>query len=248
MSPEPAPRTFRRPADRLAVAVDLDDRARLLELVRALRGEVGLFKLGKEVFTALGPEAVALVRAEGGEVFLDLKYHDIPHTVAGAVRAASRLGVRMLTVHAVGGAAMIQAAHEAAASAERPPLVVAVTILTSLADDDLGRLGLVGSAAEAVDRLAALALGAGADGLVASAREVARLRSAHGQGPWLVTPGIRPLGADSQDQARVATPGQAWRDGADVLVVGRPITQAPDPAAAARAIAAELGEPTGARA
>ncbi|HOX45116.1 MAG TPA: orotidine-5'-phosphate decarboxylase [Myxococcota bacterium] len=236
-----APPRALRPAERIAVAVDVADRVRLLELVQALKGEVGLFKLGKEVFTALGPAAVELVRAEGAQVFLDLKYHDIPNTVAGAVHAAGRLGVRMLTVHASGGEAMLRAAHEAAQAAAVPPLVIAVTVLTSLADADLERLGLAGPVAQAVERLARLALGAGADGLVASAQEVGRLRRGLGTAPWLITPGIRPAGAGHQDQARVATPGQAAADGADVLVVGRPITQAPDPVAAARAIAAELG-------
>jgi orotidine-5'-phosphate decarboxylase len=230
-----------RPAERIAVAVDVADRERLLELVRALRGEVGLFKLGKEIFTALGPAAVECVRAEGGEVFLDLKYHDIPHTVAGAVHAAGRLGVRMLTVHASGGEAMLRAAREAAQAASAPPLVIAVTVLTSLADADLERIGLAGPAAVAVERLARLAIAAGADGLVTSAQEVGGLRRSLGAGPWLITPGIRPAGAGRQDQARVATPGQALADGADVLVIGRPITQAKDPVAAARAIAAELG-------
>ncbi len=230
-----------RPEERIAVAIDVADRARLLDLVRALRGAVGMFKLGKEVFTALGPAAVELVRAEGGEVFLDLKYHDIPNTVAGAVHAAARLGVRMLTVHASGGEAMLRAAGDAARASPAPPRVIAVTVLTSLADVDLERIGLQGPAGAAVERLAGLALGAGVDGLVASAQEVGRLRSAFGPRPWLVTPGIRPAGAGAQDQARVATPGAAVRAGADVLVIGRPITQAADPRAAARAVAAEIG-------
>ncbi len=233
---------FSDPARRIIVALDVAEEQRLVELVRRLQGAVGMFKVGSELYSALGPQAVQLVQEHGGQVFLDLKFHDIPNTVAGAVRAACRLGVSMLTVHAGGGAAMLRAALDEARGAVGAPLVVGVTVLTSLADSDLRAIGLAGPAEQAVLRLGGLALEQGLDGLVASARELAALRQAYGNRPYLVTPGIRPAGSDSDDQQRVATPGSAVAAGADFLVIGRPITRAPDPAAAADAIADALVE------
>jgi orotidine-5'-phosphate decarboxylase len=233
----------RRPQDprkRIIVALDVAEEAGLLRLLDLLRGRVGMFKIGKELFTALGPRAISLVHDRGGEVFLDLKYHDIPNTVAGAVRSAARLGVSMLTVHASGGTGMLRAAVDAAGASEHPPAVVAVTLLTSLGPADVSALGFFGQVRDVVLRLAGLSLSAGADGLVASPRELLPLREEHGLDPLLVTPGVRPAGGVADDQARIATPQKAVQDGADYLVIGRPITRDPDPAAAADRIAAEL--------
>lgn len=227
-----------QPRERLIVALDVEGQDAMLDLVRALRGRVGMYKVGKELFTRLGPAAVEHIRAEGGEVFLDLKYHDIPHTVAGAVRAAASLGARMLTVHALGGGRMVAAAVEAAG--DGGPAVVAVTVLTSLDADDLRTIGLAGSPAGMAARLGHQAIEAGAAGVVCSAREASALRSALGREPVLVTPGVRPAGDAPDDQARVATPARAVADGADYLVVGRPITRADDPAAAADRIVDEI--------
>jgi orotidine-5'-phosphate decarboxylase len=230
------------PHRRIIVAVDVPNEDGLLRLVEQLSGKVGMFKIGKELFTSLGPRAVSLVRDRGGEVFLDLKYHDIPNTVAGAVRAAARLGVSMLTVHASGGTKMIKAAAEASANSESQPAIIAVTLLTSLGQTDVDDLGYGGSPQEVVLRLAALSLSAGAHGLVSSPWEVGPLRKEHGRDPLLITPGVRPAGSAADDQTRIATPAQAVLDGADFLVIGRPITKDPDPAAAAGRIAEELSE------
>lgn len=227
-------------AERLAVALDVADRARLTALCRALRGRVGVFKVGLELYTALGPEAIELVVSEGGPVFLDLKLHDIPNTVAAAVRQAARREVALLTLHCAGGVEMLKAAVAAAAEFPRPPKLLGVTVLTSLQAADLDQIGLSGPVPAAVLRLAGLAQGAGLGGLVTSPEEVQALRAALGPGPLLVVPGIRPEGAERGDQRRVATPAEAIRRGASLLVVGRPITAAADPAAAADAIAAEI--------
>jgi orotidine-5'-phosphate decarboxylase len=232
----------RKPHQHIIVALDVPNEDELSELVVSLSGQVGMFKIGKELFTSLGPRAVSLVRERGGEVFLDLKYHDIPNTVAGAVRAAARLGVSMLTVHASGGTKMIQAAAEASAQSDSRPAIIAVTLLTSLGQSDVDDLGYSGSPQDAVMRLAALSLSAGAHGLVNSPREVKPLRKKHGDQPLLITPGVRPAGSAADDQTRIATPAQAVKDGADFLVIGRPITKDPDPAAAAGRIAKELAE------
>jgi orotidine-5'-phosphate decarboxylase len=234
-----------RPQDsrqRIIVALDVADEAGLLRLVDVLHGRVGMFKIGKELFTSLGPRAISLVRDRGGEVFLDLKYHDIPNTVAGAVRSAARLGVSMLSVHASGGSGMLRAAVDAALEGASAPAIIAVTLLTSLGPADVDALGFTGQPRDVVLRLAALGLSAGVDGLVTSPREVEPLRRKHGQDPLLVTPGVRLAGGAADDQARVATPKKAVRDGADYLVIGRPITRDPDPAAAADRIALELSE------
>jgi orotidine-5'-phosphate decarboxylase len=233
------------PKDRIFVALDTQDLARAANLARAVAGLVGGVKLGKEFFTAQGPDGVRAV-AGGERLFLDLKFHDIPNTVAGAVRAAVHLRPAIINVHASGGPAMMQAAAEAAREAaedsEVPrPLVLAVTVLTSLDDDDLTAVGQAGPAAGQVLRLARLAQACGLDGVVCSPREIAALRRACDPAFVLLVPGIRPDWADRGDQKRVMTPAEALAAGADYLVIGRPITGAEDPAAAARRIVAELG-------
>ncbi len=233
--------------ERLFVALDTPDIGRARELARSLAPEVGGFKVGLELFASAGPDLVRELVDRGAAVFVDLKLHDIPSTVAGAAAAVTRLGATHFSVHATGGATMIrravQAASETAAGGGRPaPTVLAVTVLTSHDDDELGAIGLTGPCADAVSRLALLAREAGAGGLVCSAREVAAARKLFGDGE-LVVPGIRPDGGPDlagDDQSRVATPARAVALGADRLVIGRPITRAPDPAAAARAIANEI--------
>ncbi|HEX2500175.1 MAG TPA: orotidine-5'-phosphate decarboxylase [Methylomirabilota bacterium] len=228
--------------DRLIVALDTPGLPAAEALVERLAGVVAHFKVGSALFTAVGPPAVEMIRRRGGRVFLDLKYHDIPATVAGAVEAAARLGVGLLTVHASGGAAMLRAAAEAArAAGSDRPRIVAVTVLTSLDRAALHReLGVPVAVEGHAVHLAALAFEAGCDGVVASPHEAARLRAILGPKALIVTPGIRPPGGPSHDQARTATPAMAVRAGADYLVVGRPITGAADPAAAAAALLAEL--------
>ncbi|MFW5878790.1 MAG: orotidine-5'-phosphate decarboxylase [Myxococcota bacterium] len=231
--------------DRLIVALDTPDLDEARSLARTLRGEVGLLKVGLELFTSAGPEAVTVIRKLGLPVFLDLKLHDIPNTVGAAARQAGRLGAAMLTVHASGGVPMIEAAVEGAGRGAgeegfTPPCILAVTVLTSLDSTALAQIGILEEPAAAVARLARLAVGAGAGGLVCSPKEASLVRAAVGSKPLIVTPGIRPLGAAPGDQARVATPAAAVAAGADFLVVGRPIREAPDPAAAAASIAAEL--------
>ena len=221
----------------IAVALDapsLDTAARWANLVTP---HVSTVKIGLELYLRYGPEAVASVRgASNVAVFLDLKLNDIPATVAGAARSVGRLRPELLTVHAVGGMAAVRAAVEAAPDTK----IVAVTVLTSLGDDDLERLGVAGPVGDAVRRLAALAVEAGARGLVCSPREVAAVRTEVGPDITLITPGVRPAGSEANDQARIATPEEALRAGADLLVIGRPITGAADPGAAAAAIGASL--------
>jgi orotidine-5'-phosphate decarboxylase len=226
------------PRDRLVAALDFPDRTSALAMADRLRGEVGMYKVGKQLFTAEGPDVVRELTGRGDRVFLDLKFHDIPNTVAGAVEAARRLGVSLVNVHALGGRAMMQAAAEAARGTGMR--VLAVTVLTSLSGAELAALGFSEMPERLALRLAARALEAGLDGVVAAPTEVAPLRLELGPNFLILTPGIRPAGASRQDQVRVATPEQAVRDGADYLVVGRPITQADDPAAAARAIVGML--------
>ena len=207
----------------------------------ALAPHVGCLKLGLEFFVANGPAAVAGV-ARHRPVFLDLKFHDIPNTVAGAVRSACALGPAMLTIHAGGGPAMVAAARAAAEEfGPARPAILAVTVLTSMDAATLSATGVAGGTPEQVLRLARMALEHGADGLVCSPREVSLIRDAHGRGPLLVVPGIRPAGSAAGDQSRIATPEDAAAAGADWVVIGRPITAAADPAAAAAAIAAALG-------
>lgn len=230
---------------RVLVALDTTSLADAVDQTRAMRGAVAGVKLGLEFFNANGPAGVRQVIAEGMPLFLDLKFHDIPNTVAGAVRAVTPLGPYMLNVHASGGRAMMRAALDAASDTAakvgvRRPLMIGVTVLTSLGDGDLAATGISGTATDQVLRLAALAQAAGLDGVVCSAREIEPLRRECGRDFVLVTPGIRPAGSPAGDQKRVLTPGEAVRRGADYLVIGRPITGAADPAAAARDIAAEI--------
>ena len=230
-----------KPADRLFVALDAPDMDGALSLAGSLAGLVGGIKLGKAFFTANGPQGVRRAAAAGLPVFLDLKFHDIPNTVADAVRAALSLAPVMLTVHASGGAAMMRAAADAAGEAgANRPLVLGVTVLTSLGDDDLAATGPAGPVSDQVMRLARLAQAGGLDGVVCSAREVAALRAECGATFTLVVPGIRPGGAAAGDQKRTATPAEAIAAGADYLVVGRPIAGADDPAQAARVIIDEI--------
>jgi orotidine-5'-phosphate decarboxylase len=224
----------------LIVALDTANLHEACEWARAVAPHCSMVKAGLELFAAYGPKGLAAV---GGEapLFLDLKLHDIPNTVERAVRALLPLGPRMLTVHASGGSAMIASAREAAEAASGwRPLLLAVTVLTSLDQAALADTGVTGLLEAHVERLGALAIAAGADGLVCSASEAPRLRAALGSNTVLVVPGIRPADAASDDQARVMTPAAAIRAGADWLVVGRPITGAPDPGAAAAAITAEI--------
>jgi len=224
--------------DRIIVALDTDSVGSALSIARSLAGEVGMFKVGMELFPRGGPELLREIRALGGRVFLDLKFHDIPNTVAGAVRSAAALGATFATVHASGGREMLRAAAEAARGTG--VTLLAVTVLTSLDDADLREVGFRSSAEESVLRLAELAAAEGIGGIVCSAREVEAVRDLLGTGPVLVTPGVRMPAGEAGDQKRVVTPYEASRRGADYLVVGRPITRAPDPAAAARLFAAEM--------
>ena len=232
--------------DRVFAAIDTPDTARAARLVEALRGEVGGVKIGTELFSAQGPDGVRAV-AGGERLFLDLKFHDIPNTVAGAVRSAVHLRPFCLTLHASGGRAMMQAAAEAAREAAEElevarPQLLGVTVLTSLDGSDLEAVGQRGPAAEQVRRLAGLAQDAGLDGVVCSPHEIEILRADRGPTFVLLIPGIRPSWAASGDQKRVTTPGEAIAAGADYLVIGRPITAQADPRAAARRIAEELAQ------
>ncbi len=221
----------------IAVALDAPDLETAARWAGLVTPHVSTLKIGLELYLRNGPEVVASVRgASGVQIFLDLKLHDIPATVAAAARAVARLRPALLTVHAAAGAAAIRAAADAAPGTR----VIAVTVLTWLGEADLQRIGLAGPASDAVRRLAALAVDAGARGLVCSPQEVAAVRSEVADDILLVTPGVRPAGAETHDQARVATPEEALRAGADLLVIGRPITGAADPGAAAGAIAASL--------
>ncbi|MFI0349746.1 orotidine-5'-phosphate decarboxylase [Actinomadura sp. 9N407] len=221
----------------IAVALDAPDLETAARWATLVTPHVSTVKVGLELYLRYGPDVVASVRgASRVQVFLDLKLHDIPATVAGAARAVARLKPEYLTVHAAGGPAMIRAAVEAAPATR----VAAVTVLTSLDDADLAVLGVEGPTSDAVRRLAVIGVEAGAQALVCSPQEAAAVRAEVGPGIALITPGVRPAGADAQDQARVATPEQALAAGADLLVIGRPITGAPDPGAAAAAIATAL--------
>lgn len=235
-----------RPADRIAPVFCGIDTVELPFASRCARAAASAgfgVKLGKEFFTAHGPAEVRAVLPAGTPLFLDLKFHDIPNTVAGAVRAAAAsVGPMMLTIHAAGGPAMIRAAVEAAKGSRVKPLILAVTVLTSLDDGDLKAIGVEDDTGSQVLRLARLAQDNGADGVICAAPEIEMLRQACGPDFKLVVPGIRPKGAAAGDQKRVMTPGEAFRRGADHLVIGRPITDAADPEAAARAIARELLE------
>ncbi|HET7442034.1 MAG TPA: orotidine-5'-phosphate decarboxylase [Terriglobales bacterium] len=223
--------------ERLIVALDVPEAAAARSLVQQIGDAAGIYKVGLQLFTAEGPGVVRKLADSGHRVFLDLKLHDIPNTVASAVRAAGRLNASMLTLHASGGINMLRAARDAA-----PPglKLLAVTVLTSLSDEDLQEIGIAGRVTDQVLRAAALARQAGCDGVVASARESALLRRELGEGFIIVNPGVRPAGAETNDQQRVATPAEAIAAGASHIVVGRPVTQSADPAGAARAIIAEM--------
>jgi orotidine-5'-phosphate decarboxylase len=226
---------------RVIVALDFPDAGAALAMAARLDPALCRVKVGKELFVAAGPAVVERLQASGFEVFLDLKFHDIPNTVAGACRAAARLGVWMLNVHAGGGSAMMRAAREAVAGLPKPPLLIGVTVLTSLSDAELGEIGFAGSASDNVARLARLAAASGLDGVVCSAEEAAMLRDTLGPGFVSVTPGIRLPGDAKGDQSRVVTPEDAVRRGAHYLVIGRPVTQSADPSATLQSIMRSLG-------
>ena len=231
--------------ERLIVALDVDTSEQATDLVRQLAGEVGMFKIGKQLFTHAGPQAVRQIQDLGGEIFLDLKFHDIPNTVAKAAIEATRLGVKMFNVHASGSLEMMrmtvkEVKRVCRQQKLRKPIMLAVTVLTSLNQDDLQRVGVERKVADQVVRLALLTKEAGMDGVVASPHEVADIREACGRRFVIVTPGIRPSDGNFNDQQRVMTPQEAVRGGVDYIVVGRPIIEAKDPIAAARAIVADM--------
>jgi orotidine-5'-phosphate decarboxylase len=225
---------------RVIVALDFPDASEALTLAARLDPGACRLKVGKELFTSAGPGLIEQLRRAGFEIFLDLKYHDIPTTVAAACAAAAELGVWMINVHALGGRAMMEAAHAALSRRRTPPKLVAVTLLTSIGAADMQEIGLPGNPQEAVKRLSLLAQACRLDGVVCSAQEARDLRRQCGADFLLVTPGIRPAGSAADDQRRVATPSQALADGADYLVIGRPITRAPDPLVALRGISGEI--------
>ena len=237
------------PRERLIVALDVSSSKEARKIVSSLGDAVQIYKVGMQLYTAEGPQIVRDLAASGRRVFLDLKYHDIPNTVAAAVREAAQLGVSMLTVHASGGTKMLhaatEAAHVGADALVRPEIaalqILAVTVLTSLHEHDLKDTGVPGTLADQVVRLASMALEAGCGGVVSSAREVKTLRAKLGSDFLVVTPGVRPAGSAHGDQARVATPAEAIAAGATHIVVGRPITAAPNPAAEAAKILQDLG-------
>lgn len=231
-------------ANPIFVALDTPDLSRALAVANAVKTHVGGLKVGLEFISALGPDGVRKIVEIGLPVFADVKFHDIPNTVAGAAREIAMLGVAMFNIHASGGEAMMRAAAEAIADIHPRPSLIAVTVLTSLDNSVLETVGQRGPAAAQVERLAALARVSGLDGVVCSAHEIAMVRRAAGPGFLTVVPGIRPAGGELGDQRRVMTPSQARAAGADILVIGRPIMAAPDPASAARAIAQELSETT----
>jgi orotidine-5'-phosphate decarboxylase len=227
---------------RLIVALDVPDAASAVALVNQLENTCRWFKVGLELFVAAGPAVLDPLLKRGHSIFLDLKFHDIPNTVAAAVRSAAALGVHMITVHAAGGPAMLAAARAALDGLSDPPELLAVTVLTSMDSAQMSAIGLERSPAEQVELLARMGLAAGIRGFVCSPQEVASLRALTGPEGVLVVPGIRPAGAEIGDQKRIATPAEALRQGASFLVVGRPITQASDPAEAAEAILKEMAE------
>jgi orotidine-5'-phosphate decarboxylase len=232
--------TAKRFINPVFVALDTPDLERAYTIAKAVAPFVGGLKIGLEFITANGPDGVQKIVALGKPVFADVKFHDIPNTVAGAAREIARLGSMLFNVHASGGEEMMREAAAAARAIDPRVKIIAVTVLTSLDDAVLEGVGQRGPAAEQVLRLATLAKHAGLDGVVCSAHEIAALRKALGPDFMLVVPGIRPAGADLADQRRVMTPGKAYAEGADILVIGRPITGAADPAAAAKAIVAEF--------
>ena len=225
---------------RVIVALDFAEPVRAMDLLARLDPGLCRIKIGKELFTRGGPALVEQVMARDFTVFLDLKFHDIPNTVAQACKAAAELGVWMVNVHTLGGRKMLEAARDAVTRSSRQPLLIGVTLLTSMDTQDLRDIGIAATVEEQVVRLASLAQQSGLDGVVCSAREARSLRARFGPGFCLVTPGIRPHGAATQDQSRTMTPAAALHAGADYLVIGRPITQASDPLAALQAIQREI--------
>jgi len=226
---------------RVIVALDVPDEPQALALAKRLSPDLCRLKVGLELYTACGPSLVRRMTELGFDVFLDLKFHDIPTTVARACEQAAALGVWMMNVHCLGGRTMLQAAREAVdRTGGRRPRLIGVTLLTSAGPDELTQLGMTGDPDTNVTRLAGLAHAAGLDGVVCSAREAAQLRARHGSGFLLVTPGIRPAGAAANDQQRTVTPAEAMAAGADYLVIGRPITRAPDPRSALEAITRKI--------
>jgi len=227
---------------KIVVALDFPEARQALDLVSLLKPSLCRLKIGKELFTIAGPQLVEQCMQRGFEVFLDLKFHDIPNTTAQACKAAASLGVWMVNVHALGGRRMMEAARDAVASCARPPRLIAVTVLTSMAQHDLAEIGIAATPAEMVLRLAVLARDSGLDGVVCSAQEAALLRQHCGSNFCLVTPGIRPAEAAADDQSRIMTPAAALQNGASYLVIGRPITRAADPLLALQNICKEIGE------
>ncbi len=228
------------PRRKLIVALDVSTAAAAREMVAAIGDSAFSYKVGMQLYTAEGPQLVRDLVRSGRRVFLDLKYHDIPNTVAAAVHEAAELDVSMLTVHASGSAKMLRAAVDSARAVKPDLVVLAVTVLTSMDADDLKNIGIRGTVEDEVVRLASLALKSGCRGIVASAREASKLRAELGRDFAIVTPGVRPAGTGHGDQVRVVTPAEAIAAGASHIVVGRPITEAADPAAEARAILAQL--------
>jgi orotidine-5'-phosphate decarboxylase len=228
------------PRQRLIVALDVSSAAAAQKIVAAVGDSALTYKVGMQLYTAEGPQVVRDLVAAGRRVFLDLKYHDIPNTVAKAVEEAAKLGVSMLTVHAAGGGKMLQAAADAARNVNPALVVLGVTVLTSMDNHDLDKIGVRGTVPDQVLRLAALALNDGCGGVVASAREAPEIRHELGQDFALVTPGVRPEGSGTDDQVRIVTPAEAISAGASHIVVGRPITAAADPAAQAREILSQM--------
>ena len=227
---------------KIIIALDYPAAAPALALTDRLQPELCRLKVGKELFVATGPVLLEQLMRRGFEIFLDLKFHDIPNTAAQACKAAASLGVWMVNVHALGGRRMLEAAREAVAQVAKPPKLIAVTVLTSMAQEDLVDLGIADKPAELVLRLAALARDSGLDGVVCSAQEALQLRSKYGEGFCLVTPGIRPADSAADDQSRIMTPLSAIKAGSSYLVIGRPITQAADPLQALLDINNEIGE------
>ncbi|MFA6121186.1 MAG: orotidine-5'-phosphate decarboxylase [Sideroxydans sp.] len=226
---------------KIIVALDYPQAAPALELVQRLEPSLCRLKVGKELFTVAGPQFVEQLQKRGFDVFLDLKFHDIPNTTAQAVKAAASLGVWMVNVHALGGRRMMETAREALANVSNRPRLIAVTVLTSMAQEDLLGIGITASPAEMVLRLAGLAKDSGLDGVVCSAQEATALRQQCGKDFCLVTPGIRPANAAANDQSRIMTPRAALEVGSSYLVIGRPITQAVDPLAALKEISQDIG-------
>ena len=233
------------PDSKIIVALDHSEAGKALQLVQRLDPGLCRLKVGKELFTAAGPNLVEQLIDKGFGVFLDLKFHDIPNTVAKACEAASKLGVWMLNVHASGGSAMMQAARDGVAKSGKSPKLIAVTVLTSMDQAALNQVGVDGNLQNQVLRLARLAQQAGLDGVVCSAQEASALRTVLGQDFCLVTPGIRPANASADDQSRIATPAEALRLGSNYLVIGRPITQAADPLLALQSIHQEIAAAAG---